>query len=131
MVEGLRRTLDRMFGSHPNVADEIRGFLKLPPGWNSYRAPTPSEHAVKAAVDVVELVARRGGPMPSASPVPTGGVALVWEVGDLEAQLLVGDDSFEFSVARRGHPKVIDQGSLAEMAGVEKRFIDWYVIPRR
>ncbi len=132
MVEALRRTFDRIFRSHTaqpqGVVDEIRAFAKLPSGWNSHRAPTPTQTAIKAAIGVVELVARRGGPMPSASPTPSGGVALVWELPALDAQLLVDEDSFDFSVARRGHPKVTDQGSVSEMYEVEKRFIDRYLI---
>jgi hypothetical protein len=130
-MEPLRRTFGRVFGHHPptsSVVDEIKAFRNLQPGWNSYRAPRISDNAIKAALEVVDIVSRRRAPLPSPAPTALGGVALVWEVGDFEAQLLIDEDSFDYSVARRAHPKVIDQGSLTEVRDVEKRFIERYVL---
>jgi hypothetical protein len=129
MVEALRR----LFGSSSegearHLTEEIRGFGALNPGWNSYRAPKVTPTAIKNAVHVVELVARRHATLPSASPTPLGGVALSWDIRDTEVQLLIDDESFEYTVARRGHPKVIDQGSLTEMQDVEHRLLDRYVV---
>lgn len=129
MVEALRR----IFRSHSpsaGVIDEIKRFRALRPGWNSYRAPAISETAIKAALDIVEVAARRGAPTPSAAPTPLGGVALTWSLPNLEAQLLIDDESFDYSVARPGNPKVIDQGSVIESRDVERALIDRYLIVR-
>lgn len=131
MVDALRR----LFGSHRKDAalrqlvNEIRNLRALKPGWNSYGAPDVSETAIKAAIQIVEAVARRRGTLPSAAPTPLGGVALTWDIEDLEVQLRIDDESFDYSVARRGHPKVIDHGSLIEMQDLERQFIDRYVVP--
>lgn len=130
LVEALRR----LFGTHQpdpmrQLTDEIRGFQKLAPGWNSHRAPHISELAIKSAVQVVEVIARRGVKLPTAAPTPQG-IALTWDFPDTEAQLLVDDESFDFSVARRGQPKVLDHGTLWEISEVETRFIDRYVVQR-
>jgi hypothetical protein len=132
MVDALRRTFDRVFRSHqhPSIVDEINSFRKLPEGWNSYRAPQISDTAIKAALELVDIVARRGAPAPSAAPTPLGGVALTWSLPTIEAQLLIDDESFDFSVTRHGSPKVVDQGSVAVMYELEKRFIDRYLISR-
>jgi hypothetical protein len=133
MVDALRRTFDRVFRSRQrlSVIEEINDFRKLREGWNSYRAPQISEAAIKAALELVDTVARRGVPFPSAAPTPFGGVALTWSLPTIEAQLLIDDDSFDYSVARNGSPKVIDQGSVASVPELEKRFIDRYLITGR
>jgi hypothetical protein len=119
-----------MFGSSQTaLIDEIKGFAKLERGWNSHRAPRISERVIKTALEVLDVVARRHAPMPSAAPIPSGGIALTWEIParQLEAQLLIDEESIEYSVAHQGHPKVIDQGTLAEIYDVEKRFIARYL----
>ncbi len=133
MVEALRRTFDRVFRSHqpPSVVDEINAFRNLPEGWNSYRAPRISEAAITAALTFVDIVARRGGPAPSAAPTPRGGVALTWSLPTIEAQLLIDDESLDYSVTRIGSPKVIDQGSSTTPSELEKRFVDRYLIINR
>lgn len=69
---------------------------------------------------------RDSAPLPSAAPTPLGGVALSWELaagGGIEAQLLIDDESIEYSVARRAHPKVLDHGPLFDIGDIEKRFL--------
>ena len=126
MVEALRR----MFRSpHTALIEEIRGFCTLGSGWNSYRAPQIPETAIKAALEILDTATRRGAALPSAAPTPLGGIALTWTLEDgVEAQLLIDDESVDYSVARRGSPKVIDQGSLHGVSDVEKRFINPYLI---
>jgi len=129
MVEALRR----MFSRSPHIAliDEIKGFAALRPGWNSYAAPKISGTAIKAAVEIVEVASRLGATLPSAAPTPLGGVALTWTTEGIEAQLLIDDESFEYSVARHGSPKVTDQGSLHGVSDVEKYFIARHLIHPR
>lgn len=130
-MELIRRTMDKVFRSHSSVSsliDEIRGLQQLPQGWNSHRAPRISEVAIKSAIEVVDVVARKHAALPTAAPTPLGGVALVWEIGDLEAQLLIDDGSFDYSVGRRAHPKVIDEGTLTDMRDLERRFIDRHLL---
>ena len=110
------------------VEEEIRGFSQLQHGWNSDRAPQISESAIKFALAVVDVVNRRRAPLPSAAPTPLGGVALTWDLGEFEAQLLIDDESFDYSYARRAHPKVLDHGSLKDLQAVEARFIERYVV---
>lgn len=132
MVDALRRTFDRVFRSHqhPGVVDEINSFRKLPEGWNSYRAPQISGTAIKAALELVDIVARRGAPAPSAAPTPLGGIALTWSLPTIEAQLLIDDESFDYSVTRLGSPKIVDQGSVTQVYELEKRFIVRYLVSR-
>ncbi|MEX2147717.1 MAG: hypothetical protein WED01_11970 [Candidatus Rokuibacteriota bacterium] len=129
MVEALRR----MFWSSPYTAviEEVRAFQTLPAGWNSHRAPRVTEGAVKAALEILYAADRRHAPVPSAAPTSLGGVALSWEIGEIEAQLLIDEESIEYSVARRGSPKVMDQGSFVHTDEVEKHFIERYLISRR
>jgi hypothetical protein len=132
MVEVLRR----LFGSSQDavrrqqLVDEIRGFRALKSNWNSYGAEPNdiSEATIKAALDIVDIVYRRHGPLPSAAPAAGGALALTWAIGDTEAQLLIDDESYDYSVARRGHPKVIDHGSVAA-GDVERRFLNRHVVP--
>ena len=135
MVEVLRR----LFGSStPDPAvrrllDEIEAFRTLPAGWNSYRAPQISRIAIDTALALVEIVVRRHAQLPSAAPMPFGGVSLTWDrPGDLEVQLLIDDESVDYNVARRGHPKVLEQGSIkaSEMEQVERKLIDRYVVDK-
>lgn len=131
VAAALRRTWDWMFGSQQaDLIGEIKGFGNLKPGWNSYRAPQISAAAIKLAIDIVEATIRRGAPAPTAAPIPSGGIALTWELPQrqLEAQLLIDEGSIEYSVAHQGHPKVIDRGTLAEIYDVEKRFIIRYLL---
>ena len=128
MVDVLRRLLGFHDTASRQLVDEIRDFRKLKPGWDSYAAPDISDTAIKAALHVVEIVSRRRAPLPSAAPTPLGGVVLTWDLGEMEARLLIDDESFDFSVARRGHPKVIDQGSLTEMQDVERRFLERHIV---
>ena len=107
-----------------NIEEEIRAFRTLQPGWNSHRAPRISDLAIKSALDVVQVVTRRHAPKPSAAPTPLGGVALSWELGELEIQLLIDEESFDYSVARRSHPKVLDHGSLTSVSEVGKQFVE-------
>lgn len=124
MVEVLRR----LFGSSvPDPAvrrlvGEIEGFRTLQPGWNSYRAPRISDVAINAALELVGIVARRHAPLPSAAPMPFGGVSRTWDrPGDLEVQFLIDDESVDYNVARRGHPKVLEQGS------VKLKQVEWLI----
>ncbi len=110
------------------VVDEIKALRTLAAGWNTHQAPRISDRAIQAALEVVALVTHRHLALPAASPTPLGGVALVWELGDLEAQLLIDDESFDYSVARRAHPKVIDQGSVSKIRDVEDRFITRHLL---
>jgi hypothetical protein len=127
----LRRTFDRVFGgahaSTAHLVDEIKRLQYLRQGWNSHRAPAISDAAIKAALEVVEVLARKHLPLPSAAPTPLGGVALVWELGDIEAQVLVDEQSYDYSVGRRAHPKVVDEGSSVGVGELERRFIDRYL----
>ena len=129
MVTALRR-LFRLPMSSPytTVKDEIRGFQKLRQGWNSYSAPGISTTAIKWALEVVDSAERRGAPAPLASPTPSGGVALAWTIRDLEIELLIDEESFDYSVARRGDPKLIEQSSLSKMRDVEHGLIDKYLV---
>lgn len=113
--------------SQGDLIDRIREFGKLRPGWNSFRAPEISSSAIKTALDVVYTATRRGAPMPSAAPTAQGGIALTWYLPDIEIQLLVDDESLDYSVARPGSPKVLDQGSFADVIGVERGLIDQYL----
>jgi hypothetical protein len=130
MVEVLRR----LFGSSTpdpavrRLVDEIEAFRTLPAGWNSYRAPKISDTAIDTALAVVEILVRRRVQLPSAAPMPFGGVSLTWDrPGDLEVQLLIEDESLDYNVARRGHPKVLEQGSI-KMEQLERHLIDRYVV---
>jgi hypothetical protein len=125
-MDVLKRAIDKAFGTHiagPRVVDEIKAMGQLAAGWNTHQAPRISEQAIRSALEVVALMSRLRLALPSAAPTPLGGVALMWEFGDLEAQLLIDDESFDYSVARRAHPKVIDQGSVTQLHDVEERFI--------
>lgn len=129
-MELIRRTMGRIFGGHASVAslvEEIKGLQNLEEGWNSHHAPRISASAIKHALEIVDMVTRKHMALPSAAPTPLGGVALSWEMGDLEAQLLIDDESFDYSVGRRAHPKVIDQGSTLKVRDLEARFIDKYL----
>ncbi len=61
-------------GTARNIAEVIRAFRDLQPGWNSYRAPRISDLAIKSALEVVHVLSRRQAPQPcgSSSPSPTG-----------------------------------------------------------
>lgn len=112
-----------------NVIEDIKRFRDLKPGWNSYKAPGISEAAINAAIAVVEAASRRRAPAPVATPTPLGGIALTWELpNDVEAQLLVDEASFEYSIAGRYSPKVTDEGSLPDIAAVERGFIERYLL---
>jgi len=131
LVATVRRTIDRMFGSQRStLVNEIKALAQHQPGWNSYRAPAISPNAIKIALDVVDAVAHRGAPLPSAAPSPDGGVMLSWDLPTLEVQLLVDEDSLDFSVARPGNPKIIDQQSVYKVHELEYALIERYLTVR-
>lgn len=108
--------------SPADLVDRIREFGRLRVGWNSYRAPGISTTAIKIALEVVHAISARGAPMPSAAPTAQGGIALTWYLPSLELLLLVDDESVDYSVARPGSPKVIDQGGAP--SGLEHELLD-------
>ena len=129
MVEALRRMF-RHHSPYDAVMEEVRGFKALRPGWNSHRAPEIRDSAIKTALEVLQAAGRLGAPAPSAAPTSLGDVALTWMIGDVEAQLLVGDHTFYYSVARATSPKVLDQGSPNGIQELETRFIERHLIGR-
>lgn len=114
--------------SPEDVIHAIEEFGRLQAGWNSYRAPAISTTAINMAIDVVHATARRGAPMPSAAPTPQGGIALTWYLPRMEVQLLVDDESLDYSVAQPGTPKVIDHGGIATPRDVERQLIERYLL---
>ncbi len=109
----------------PNdLIHRIKEFGGLAAGWNSYRAPGISETAIKAALEVVYAAVRYSAPLPSAAPTAQGGVALTWYLPSIELQVLVDDESMDYSVSRPGNPKVIDQGSAPSDSYLERKLAE-------
>lgn len=90
-----------------DVTDEMRSYLTLAPGWDSYGAGPVSKETVEVAVVVVEMMARFGFTRPLVSPAPSGGVFLEWEdSGRALAVNLDGNDGISFVYESPGEPEL-------------------------
>jgi hypothetical protein len=103
----------------------------LEPGWNSYRAPAIHEHARERAKSFVASFRDLGYrvPPPSIAPAPSGGVLLVWNIKDLEVQILFNPVGGTYSVGHVDDDGFLSRGALYEVDAL-KDVVRRYVPPR-
>lgn len=71
------------------AVEELRGLLRLPPGWDSYASAPIDAGVASNVMHLLKLLVRERAPRPTLVPTVAGGVQLEWYGGGLEAQLEV------------------------------------------
>jgi hypothetical protein len=71
------------------VQRRLLRLLKLPVGWDGYRAKKVSPTVAAFAWNVLESVMRPGTPAPSVVPVAGGGIQLEWHEGGVDIELFI------------------------------------------
>lgn len=99
------------------LARKISAYKSLPPNWNSYGSPAPTEDAVTQALDFVFSALKDTHIQPRTNPVSGGGIQMEWSKdmrefeieflpdGSIECLLVEDDADFSFS----GRPASLDQ----------------------
>lgn len=81
---------------HP-IADRIRRFQRLEPGWDSYGAPAVATAAIDRIIDLLESVAIGDTPPPSIAPTSDGGVQVEWHERGFDLELRTDDQGRLFA----------------------------------
>ena len=99
--------------------------LALPPDWDSYGSPPPSEVAVRAAERLVLGIDLDYFVTPRIVPVSGGGVQLEWSVGSRELEIEIGDEgSAEYLKSLHTEPVEEGQVSLADVPRI-RSLLTW------
>ena len=114
-----------------DVIDRIQGFRTLDAGWNSYRAGRIEKDARARAIRFVGSLPNLGRrvPPPVVAPTSNGGVALHWDAGDREVDIIFLSRGGEYSVALRKSDEVLAEGPL-DRVDLLKDVIGRYVVQR-
>ncbi len=113
------------------VIDRIEGLRTLEAGWNSYRAGRIEKDARARAIRFIGSLPNLGRPVPppAVAPTPNGGVALHWDAGDREVDIIFLSRGGEYSVALRKSDEVLAEG-LVDRVDLLKDVVGRYVVQR-
>lgn len=114
-----------------DVVERIRALRGLEAGWNSYRAGRIEDVAMRRAIRFIGELPNlhRPVPPPSVAPTPNGGVALHWEAGDREVDVIFLARGGEYSVARRKSDEILAEG-LVDQVDLLKDVVGRHVVQR-
>lgn len=76
----------------PTVLQRLAVLLRLPEGWNSYRARRVSPKAVAAVLRTLPRIAGPTAPAPAVVPLADGGVQVEWHQGGIDLELAFAAD---------------------------------------
>ncbi len=114
-----------------DVIDRIHGLHTLKAGWNSYHAGLIEKDARARAIRFVGSLPNLGRPVPPpiVAPTPNGGVALHWDAGDREVDIIFLSRGGEYSVALRKSDEVLAEGPV-DRVDLLKDVVGRYVVQR-
>jgi hypothetical protein len=69
------------------VVTELFELLQLPPGWDSYSAPTVDLNHVLAAIQILLEITRDSSPRPAVVPTNRGHVQLEWHYRGIDLEI--------------------------------------------
>ena len=96
-----------------DVEHELRSYLELAPGWDSYSGEPAQETIVESAVLIVEVMAKCGFSRPDVCPQSSRGVLLEWQQAD--RALTVDIDGIEgFSFAYESPVEPESEGGIED-----------------
>jgi hypothetical protein len=70
------------------VVDRLNQLSLLPEDWDPRGSRPLAEEDVEAAVDFLNAVMNYRSPAPTISPLPSGGLELAWNVGNIELEVV-------------------------------------------
>lgn len=113
-----------------SVIEKLASFRSLPPNWNSYDSPPPSQLAIKKAIGFVSSLLDDKQPRPRVTPVSGGGVQFDWSFGERELEIeFLPDGRIQYILAPNwdsdGIEGTIDTLSASEIADL----LDWLTAP--
>ena len=73
---------------HRQIIRECKELLKLPEGWDSYKAKRIEADAVLAAIEVLLEIMSDDAEIPSVVPLNDGGVQLEWHPGGYDLEIV-------------------------------------------